>query len=272
MPSKRTFVAFILCSAVIVSVWLINKKPSQSAAITTEPSVSSVKNYINVDTQINDEWKKLLTNVDTQDSKVTDLTAKNNDNFFDETTLTAQLARDFMSQYLLLKKDNTNLTNDQMAQVVQNTLALPAYNQLSGAVYVSSNLNISNDNSPASLKNYQNTANAILQKRALEIKSDPILVINDAIKSNDEKTLEALDPIIDTNKAIIKDFLAISVPSQLVTAHLEIINAFSDFLADLQMMRVMFTDPTRGLIGRTQYAQRVSEFQTAIENMNKYFK
>ena len=149
---------------------------------------------------------------------------------------------------------------------------MPAYTKLAGAVYIKSNFRVTNSNDAATMLKYKNAVNLSLKNRSLEVKDDPVAIVIKAVSSDDEKTMLKLDPVIKANRGIIQDFLDMTVPSNAVNVHLALINSFSKVLASLEMIRELFNDPIKGLVGRLQFDQSIAGFQTALKNMNEFLK
>lgn len=269
MPRKKTLVVIIICFALVLSIWLISKKPENLSLSGKNENTVVAGNYIEINEKTNDDWKKLLTTVDDKTS-IIDLT-KSESNISEDTTLTAQMSRDFMSQYLLLKRGGGELTAEQMSQIGKNVLSLPEYNINSAVVYVNSNLNIINANDTPTLKKYRDTVNSILKKRSMQVAEGPISIVSTAVTSKDSKVLERLDSVIAAAKGTLNDLLSISVPSSAVKVHLGLINAISAVLSSLESMRLAFTDPVKASVGISHYSQSMINFQNALSAINSFF-
>lgn len=201
---NNIYAVLVICLGLIVSVWL------------TQRGESKTKSQKNIGLDVieesnsaqNDDWKKLLTNVKfTEDSTIYTSTSENQD-VFDESTLTARLARDIFSRYLLISKSGQAVSPEQADIIANQVLSLPEYTEANkGAVYVSSNLKIVGKSDQDSLKKYGDTLNSIIIKRLAETKStEGILnIVNDALSNEDEQNLIKLNPYIKANKAVISD-------------------------------------------------------------------
>lgn len=267
MPSRKTLFVLIISFGIVTSVYLFSKTPGKSF-LPTQNKIST-NPYVKIDEDKNGNWEKILTTVDSSNNIATVLN-NNSAESFEETTLTAQMSRDFLSQYLLAIKDGP-ITSDQSTQIAANTLSIPQYTTITGPRYVALNLNLSSKSGPNVDLIYKNTLNSILRERSLQVKEDPMVIFKDAIATENESKLAKLDPIILTNKGLLTDLLNIEVPEKAVKAHLELVNATSNVLSDLEALRVAFSDPIRSLTTISAYESHIFDFKKAIQNIKTYF-
>lgn len=269
MPSNKIFVALILCASAVTSVWLVLRPRGEVASFPNQSGTAvSAEPLINIQ-NTNDEWKKILTTVNPGDDKITK-PIRTSDSSFDDTTLTAQLAKDFLSQYLLLKKSGKTVTPDDAQNITNNALSQPQYTQTTGAVYTRANLHISQSTDISTVRKYYEDVKAILAK-VPKNDDDPALIVQDALKQDNAKTLEKIDPIIVTVKYLVSSFINVQVPSDAVAVHLGFLNATSNILSNLEGMRATFTDPVKSFAGTAQYAEHLTTFTEAQKNMQGYF-
>jgi hypothetical protein len=258
----------------VVSTWLIFRNTSYNSSLLSKNSDStlSVGVYRNIDENTNDDWKKMLTSLDKQSDVYTDLT-KNKSETPEDTTLTAQMAKDVFSNYMLTTKTGETFTSDTADQVVNNVLSLPEYTSTQGAVYIGSNLHVVG-NDKSSISSYKTTFNKVLGVRLIEVQNvdDPIEVMTVALQTESESYLSKIDPIIKANKGFISDLLAMNVPSSAVKAHLGVLNASSNILADLEGMRAVLVDPVKSLTVIGQYNAHLNKLMTSLGDVNNYFE
>src|SRR3989344_6384776 len=135
MPSNKILFILILCIGVVTSVYLVTKNSGKISSPTPDSGIVDVNPYVNLDQNSNNDWKKILLNIDLNESTTTILTNVDPE-MFDETTLTAQMSRDFLSQYLWSVKGGA-VTPEESAKIAQNILSVPGYTSTSGAKYIS---------------------------------------------------------------------------------------------------------------------------------------
>ena len=271
MPSNKIITILIVCAGIVISIWLLQKNTRSISTVQNTNSIYSDTDQ-NTETTENTDWKNILVTVDEKNQNSTIISNQDEAETFDETTLTAKIAKDFFSQYLMLKKGGQTITPDEINRIAQNTLLLPEYTKSTGAVYLSTNLHINTEINTESLRTYRDTLNKNLKNRlgTIQTKEDPMTILIKAVKTDDEKEISKLDPIILAGKGIISDLLNMEVPKEVVTLHLFLLNASSNLLSNLEQMRVTLTDPVRSFAGANHYSKHITEFQTAITNLNLY--
>lgn len=273
MPSNKIYTVLVLCLGIVVSIWLLQRKPENVSPQRQNNNAVSAYPYQNTGaTSIsNDDWKKILVSVDSKTQGITeDLTADNSE-VFDATTLTAQMSKDFFSQYLLLKKGGNALTTDDVNKITNNILSSQTYNT-KGAVYVVGNLHMVSQTDPSTVKKYQDIINLILKTRSTQIKDDPVLIVTNAVSSGTVNELPKLNLVITAGKELINDLLSVDVPNDAVIVHLGLLNSVSSLLSDLEAMRQMYIDPVRALSGIGQYNKDIANFQISLNKMNAYLE
>ncbi len=267
MPSNKILTTIVICIGIIVSVWLIQKVPVNSTG-----KINAIKPVTNTNPTINSggyDWKSTLEAIGKQDSAITDIT-KTNDNVFDESTLTAQIAKDFFSQYLLAKNGGVAVTSEEMQQIVNNVLSNPDYIASKGAVYMVNDLNITNSYDNQTMLKYKNAVVTSIKKAFQNLNRDPSGIVLVTIKANDPSKLSGLDPIIATNQTIIREFLSIQVPKTAVPVHLALLNALSNTLENIESMRQLFDDPLKGFAAIKFYDAYASEFINSLNAMSEF--
>ncbi|KND48342.1 MAG: hypothetical protein AB198_02515 [Parcubacteria bacterium C7867-003] len=270
MPSNRTITIFIICFGVVTSVWLFAKEssPLVETPVAKDTSVT-VEPLIKIEKPLNDDWKKILVSVDPKTQKVTDLT-KSAAPVEDDTTLTDQLSRDFLSQYLIAVKEGIEITPEVASQMAKSTLALPDYKQDS-VIYIKENLKITKVGADEIIK-YSEEINQATIAIYYSIKNDPMAIVIKSMQEENENELKKLDPIIAINKNTIKSLLSMQVPESAVKAHLDLLNSSAQILSDLEAMRVAVSDPVKVFPVIGSYSSHLSNFGASMANINLYLK
>ena len=266
---NKIYVVLVICVGLVVSIWLLERNPVNKN-LESEIKTVSVNPYINIEK--NDDWKKILTTIDNGATDTT-LISKNNKSTQTEedSTLTDQMSRDFLSQYLLAVKNNGGTTPNDALMIAKNTLLLPDYTESVGAKYISANLKITSKADPDTLRLYRNKLYKIIVDRTGKVKDDPIMIVVNSLSTEDEGGLAKLDYIILQNKGFLNDLLGMEVPKNIVELHLSLLNASSKLLANLESMRQTLFDPVRGLAGIGEYSQTILDINLSLDNFSKYF-
>lgn len=269
MPNKKTLMVLIICLGIVTSVYLFARNSNNIPLLTGNNVAVSTNPYINLDGKTNNDWQKILTNVDPNQNTTTVLTTNGDPNTFDETSLTAQMSRDMFAQYLLVANKPGGVTSDDATQIANAVLSTPEYTKTTSIIYTDTNLRIVNTNKDT-VKKYIGEMNQIIINYSSQVKVNPLNILLVASENEDEKELAKLDPIILVAKSFINGLIKIDVPRDAVQAHLDLMNSSSNLLSDLEAARVTFTDPVRGLSGIGQYVEHLTGFQTATNNINAY--
>src|SRR3989338_6244467 len=271
MPSNKIYTILVLCIGVVTSIWLIQRNPANISVAQNSDGVTTVsnENLINNKAKTETDWQKILVK---KDQNFTSVVQKDNPEIFDETTLTAQMAKDLFSRYLQIAKKPGGVTSYDANKIANDVLALPDYTKATGAVYVASNLKIINKTDRETVKLYNDTLNQKLQNKSIKNPIDPMAIVNTALERSDENELSKLDPAILTFKTFIANLLIIEAPSDAIKMHLDLLNAYSNILSNLEAMRATFTDPIRSLSGINQYEQHLRDLKSVIVNISAYFE
>jgi hypothetical protein len=272
MPSNKILTILIICMGVVISVWLFQRKPEK--VLVKKENTPDLNSYIDINTEASDSWKDILGSVTsngTKDSSIIDLTHKSSEVASpNDTTLTAQMAKDFFGRYLNTANGGS-VTATDANKIANDTLLSPSYSKISGAVYYAFNLHINQDLSQNSINEYKNSLIKSIAQRLQYEKDNPINLIGDAMQDNNPKILAKLVPMIAAREAIIADLLKMNIPSDAVSYHLALLNAYSNFNADLSGFKTIFDDPVKGIIAINQYQKDINSLKTALDNINIYF-
>ncbi len=274
MPSNKIYTILVLCLGIIVSVWVLVKKPEDTPVTQKQGSVSV--GSTNTQDKTPTDWQSILVTLDANSQKTTSVVPKESEaddgTAFNDTTLTAQMAKDFFARYLSIANQG-DVTEADATTIANNVLASPEYTQTTGAVYLISNLHINPKTNTTTTKQYLDSLSQMIEKRGINTNNDdPMSMVAKAVQENNENELTKIDPIIVKAKGIINDLLAMSVPADAVQVHLKLLNTSSNLLSNLEAMRATFTDPVRSFAGASQYTDHLSLFLQAIQNMRNYFE
>ncbi len=271
MPDRKVLSVLVVSFAAVISTWLIFGK-SQNAVVEIKKQIPlSTYKYQEDNSNADAEWKKLLSNIGTENSSGVKVLSGDNSNSFDETSVTGQLARDFLSRYLEAKGGGQSLTSDDTNKIVQNILSSPQYLKTQYPLYKTSDLHVVAATDIVTVKNYRDTVNLMLKNRSSQIKDNPLTIAAKAARAQDSTLISRLDYIIEDDKNLIKDLLSVDVPKDAYPVHLAFINSCSALLSDLESMRQSVSDPMKGFVGEMSYTRDITIFQGSLDNLNAYF-
>lgn len=269
MPSNRVLTILIISFGLITSIWLFARDYQKEESVAKNNIAVIAEPAIKIEKPLNDDWKKILKKIDGNE-KVTNVIKNSSTNEEDDTTLTDQMSRDFLSQYLMAVKEGINVTPEVATQIAQNTLSLPGYKQTS-VVYIKENLKIVSKSDFVTIQKYKESINQALIPIYYSIKDEPMTILLNSLSKEEEADLKKLDPIITINKNAIRNLLDMEVPEGATKLHLDLLNVCSQILSDLEAMRVALTDPVMVSSAIGNYANHVRSFGISISNLNAYF-
>ncbi len=264
MPNNKTLTILIVCLSLVVAVWLSQR----NSTVIAKNDASTVSTYTKTPIQTNDDWKKILTSVDTKNEPVRNLTSTGEDTY-EETTLTGQLAKDFLSQYLLAKKGGQALSGADKAGVAENIMSSPDYNKISSPIYVAGNVHVV-PTTAISIKKYKESINSMLQIRSDQLYTGPGALSGTASKGDVSSALKRLGNMVSAGKGAISDMLGMDVPSSALSEHLNLLNSFSDVTTTLEGMGQVNTDPMRASLAMSNFTNSMLRVQSAVSSMNAY--
>lgn len=163
---------------------------------------------------------------------------KKTDEEFAKLNNTDKFGRDLFSTYLATKKIDSAMTDSEKLGIANSVIDnLPP---ITFKVYGENEIVVSPNINSADLTNYSNNLAEIILinlRTRTEIIDD---IITDFSNTEDSAqaaaALERLDPIVQKNKLTVDKLLKLSIPKNLVTEHLLILNAFEEIYESLKIM------------------------------------
>lgn len=217
------------------------------------------------------DWKENLDWVISSSSKVViQSPTKTDSSTADDNSKTAELARQFMSEYMLAHKENPNMTDDD-AYAIANKVIGESHVAVSSLHYRVEQLNVSTLASSTAKKQYQKDLSDILRKDYIKDLGGELDILKNALATKDEKSLKQLDPLIAKYQKTIDLLYKIPVPKEALYFHVNTLNTLSVIYSDIVAMRTMFTDPVLGFSAITKYETDLQSFYLAAQKFSTYF-
>lgn len=186
------------------------------------------------------------------------------------TTTTDTISRKLILEYTTFQKmAATSTLSDADADTIATSLVQQIELPL-GTEYNLSDLNISSDNSDASIATYIKGLTAIMQSFLSVHKTNELDIVNDAITNKDAQKLQALNPILAQYENLKKDLLTIKTPPRVAPLHLRLIQSYSNIQSSIIAMQKVFSDSIQGLVGITQYQKEIAVLSTLDTEYLKY--
>lgn len=193
-----------------------------------------------------------------------------------QNTMTAIYARKFMSEYLTLKTQKGDLTEEDKKNLVVKTM-----NDIKPPEVVDkykiSDLNVVKDTSKESVKQYADLMIAvfIITKMPEASELDIFTALLEGIKKEDFKSVEAskkaLKQYVVLNQRILEAILPPSIPENLSKLHLEVINGFNNISLAVEDMAGAENDPIKAMIGQRIYTEQKLRIYNAMKNIQEVF-
>jgi len=230
--TKKIFAAMLILGSIITSVLIISSSHNKNAKedfLKISANLNDINPYLNFKTQTNNGLTE--TTPKTENKILTDNLTEQllNNGPFNQNGKQSLI---MPSQELLEK-----LLADQLAQDIKIDF------------YETTDLKISNDNSPKAIRTYLEAIDKISKKDLLTLKKSSFAVFADFF---DKKNQDSLYQYIDALSNYTTDLLKISVPSAWQAFHLELLNIEQKRIAVYQALANMDQDPVKALIAANE--------------------
>ena len=193
-----------------------------------------------------------------------------------QNTMTAVYARKFMNDYLMLKTQKGDLTEEDKQNLVVKTMNDIKPPKLVDK-YKLSDFNVVKDISKESVKQYADLMMAVFVSTEMPkmSESDIFTALLDGIKKEDfkniEMTVKALNQYVTLNKRILEAILPPNIPENLSKLHLEVANGFNNIALAVEDMANAENDPIRAMIGQRLYTEQKLRIYNAMKNIQEVF-
>jgi len=182
---------------------------------------------------------------------------------------TEQLSRTLFSQYIAAKSYGPLSGTDK--QTILDT-ATAAIMNATTTQFTLSDIIISTVVSSSTKKQYGNDlASSFFTGTNKDKVESEMVIINRAVKNADENELSNLDPIIESYSKTISKILLVSVPSDAINIHLNLLNDLLLIKDGLQKTKVSFRDPVTGIVGIREYKSGSENLLLDLADIKNYF-
>lgn len=249
----RIVSAFVLGLGMVGSAWLWRPDTSTDTANGNLPTPTAIRTFISVkDSDGNSipDWQESFAR-GTIDLNATNTNAT--------TTRTGMLASALA--YELITGDSTS---EEVLQKLSGDLNQESIDEQ----YTESDIKISTDNGQEAWRHYGNQVAIIANAYPLpEGTPNELDTLHQAFLRNDPSSLAKLEPSIAAYDAMVKDMLALSVPSSLTKEHLSLINVYVALHNDLKAFRQAYEDSLPAVLRFRRYPADAGALYTAISNL-----
>ena len=191
-----------------------------------------------------------------------------------QNTLTAAYARKFLTEYMALKQQKGELTEEDKQNLVDsfmdNLEPLTVANQ-----YSATDIKIIADTNDSVKKYAEEMKNVFFVEKHATV-NEPVAFESfmKAIKNKDEKETqkyaEILDYSISNYEELVKRLISISIPRAFSKQYIEMINGLNNVKFAVKNMTLAPIDPVKAMMGKKLYdieLQRVSDAMGNIQNI-----
>ncbi len=268
-PNQKILGAFVVGFALVAGAYTLSNfgKPANTSttvstdAFTNQPSD---RNYIAVkDSDQNgiEDWQEEFVSttpliIDTATGTAT--------SFQMPTTITGQVGIQLF-QSVLEAKGRGKVGPDKNT-VVQNTAELLRTTVIKDTVYTINDITII-DASPDTIHTYANTMGQNIITNNIPNSEGELPIIDRALRTENPKELDKLDPIIAMYKTLRDNAISTPVPRGFEKKHTDLINVYEAVRATLDGMKLAFTDPVVALLRVKRYQNDAAGLATAHTNM-----
>lgn len=191
-------------------------------------------------------------------------------------TMTAIYARKFMNEYLMLKTQKGELTEEDKTDLVVKTMDDIKPPELADK-YKISDINVSKDISKESIKTYAaEMKNVFIDTKMPKMSElDIFTVLLKSIKEENFKNIEisedSLNKYILLNKELAKTMLLPVIPENLLKNHLEVANGFNNIVLAVEYMASAKIDPIKAMVGQRLYMEQKLRIYNAMKSIQEVF-
>ncbi len=180
-----------------------------------------------------------------------------------ELTKTDILARDFFANFLSLYQSG-KLDEQTKEKLTESFLAEINQEQLPDK-YKISDIKIINDNSKEAMELYGNKLENVLNGHI--IPENEFVIFERAVKNEDQKEIQKLEPIASAYFQASQEILAIEAPSSASEMHLNLINSFFNIAKCIEKMETVFHDPVNAITGLKIYQKEIQSSSGALKEL-----
>jgi len=181
-------------------------------------------------------------------------------------TMTEEAARALLIAYIDAKqnKKDTAELDSVLAKMSKDFLNLKIQR------YIEADINIDKSGATNTAKYKQSLSRAL--RPLLKVKEYELETVAKIIKENDEESMKILEEDMLLYRKTIENLLKMKVPKELATPHLALINAYSKFLASLQLIKESKNDIILVYPALKYFLEADAEIYSAFDALQLYVK
>jgi len=256
---KRITGAFLIGGALVAGSFFVSRDSSAEAQDGTLV-VAPERTFISIKDSNNDgipDWRESLQRTETIELSSTSAT------YTPPTTITGKFAVNFLEDLIRSKTyGQFGASPEELVEKATKSLIRSSTDVL----FTEKDIRILESTDANLIRAYGNhiAAIALSQKTS---RDNEAIILQDALRYNDKKRLDDLDPIAASYVMLMKQMLAVDVPSDYVKEHLDLLNAYSAIREDIRSMENVYDDPLYTFVRLKRYPDDVLGLYNALSNM-----
>lgn len=204
----------------------------------------------------------------------TDTSQSNTSDKPGSSTSTTEFSKQLFSTVASLTE--TGGVDQNTVDTLTDSLAQQINNPVIKKVYITSDIKISNDNSSQAIKNYGSTLAALFNKYPSVYNQGVVTPIAQTLaqamqayleNGNDAHALTTLDPTIKNLNSLISSLTKTTVPNNLSSAHLEVLNGFEVINENLNDIQQTDIDPVVTVAAGNNFSKNIANLQASIDKL-----
>ena len=195
------------------------------------------------------------------------------DTSVDSASLTSRFARTFFELYIQARQNGSNLSKDQINDLVTRATTLLASDSstaVSGSVYSSQSLTFTPDGQDA-YRLYLANAERAFAKYTIQTEKSELLYLKDAVTAGDASAFEKINQIAKAYRAIADALIIVPVPQSLAEVHVAIANALRRMSVVTEDLAGFESDPVRALVALSKYEGDVLHLRDVFQGLSDAF-
>jgi len=232
----------------------------------------SLQNAIDSGNGSVEDWEKTLSNListSTLDEK--QAYAESAIETPEELTATDRFAREFLTEYVNLKKSGAPIDENTGTNLVNQLLARDYGGQNEEKTYTESDIQVVNTTSVTALKKYANALGTIISLPLPKDYEQELVVLDRVNTSGNSDDLSKLSVNVERYETMRAKIALLSVPDGLKTSHIALLNSLSTIIEGVKGMILISTDPvgsTKMIVG---YEGGIKSLPLIIQSIGTYF-
>jgi flagellar motor component MotA len=263
LPSKKIFSFLLIVGGLVAAIIIAFGGDRAGVAVN---KVGNIMAGEKISLPENQDWKSDLSRVG--DTSVTPINTEKADVETGDETITDDVSRTFISNYLNLKQSGS-LTPESSQNLVNSTATY--IEKLGERKVDEAKLYVIPDEGKKTIIWYGEKLGSILKNNQPKSVKNELDILSEAVESRDPSKMQELDGIIAIYKNMEKELSAMAVPKTFVKAHTDITNGVRGMILGLEEMKMVFGDPFKGLFGMQMYQEGGNLFIEAFKATQLFF-